>query len=96
MYASSAARLPPARRARGGLRLGRCSVPGAPGSDPVLRTAGHQRRHRSRYQEATGNLERTRAVPELARAHLLYGEWLRSQRRRLDARGRLRIAHEML
>jgi hypothetical protein len=62
----------------------------------VLCTAGHQRRRRSRYQEATGNLERTRAVPELARAHLLYGEWLRSQRRRLDVRGRLRIAHEML
>ena len=49
-----------------------------------------------RYQEAIGHLERTRAVPELARAHLLYGEWLRSQRRRRDARGRLRIVHEML
>jgi DNA-binding CsgD family transcriptional regulator len=98
----SAARTGAVERAAGALRR-LCEVTSAAATDWAL---GIQARCRALlsdgeqaegwYLEAIDRLGRTRLRVELARAHLLYGEWLRREARRRDAREQLRTAYEML
>ena len=50
---------------------------------------------RAKYEEALGLIGHSRLAPQLARTHLLYGEWLRRRRQRREAREHLRAAHDM-
>ena len=61
------------------------------GSRALLSDAGDAE---ALYQEAVERLARSRGVVHLARARLRYGEWLRRENRRVDAREQLRSAHE--
>jgi DNA-binding CsgD family transcriptional regulator/tetratricopeptide (TPR) repeat protein len=74
----------------------------ASGSDWGLATAARAqalvssgREAETLYREAAERLARTRITVDLARAHLLFGEWLRRENRRLEAREQLRQAHGM-
>jgi DNA-binding CsgD family transcriptional regulator len=62
------------------------------GSRALLSEGEAAERH---YREAVERLARSRGVVHLARARLLYGEWLRREGRRVDAREQLRAAHEV-
>lgn len=62
-------------------------------SRALLSTGSDAEEH---YREAVDQLARSRMATHVARAHLVYGEWLRREGRRQDAREQLRTAHEML
>jgi DNA-binding CsgD family transcriptional regulator len=98
----AAARLGDDELARGALdRLAVMTQPS--GNDPALGIEARCRALLSEggdaddlHREAIDRLGLTGLRPELARAHLLYGEWLRREGRRVEAREQLRTAHDML
>ncbi len=90
----------PARAADALRRL--CETTRASGTDWALGTEARSRALLSegetaenRYREAIERLGRARMRPAVARARLLYGEWLRRENRRQDARAELRTAHDL-
>jgi DNA-binding CsgD family transcriptional regulator len=78
-----------------GERTGACETDWARGIEARSRALlADDDRAESLYVEAIEQLGRTRMVVHLARAHLVYGEWLRRSNRRVDARTHLREAYE--
>ena len=87
------------RRARVDVRAHAPSTPGdwALGIEARVRALASEGDDAERfYRESIERLARTRVRVELARARLLYGEWLRREGRRVDAREQLRVAREAL
>jgi DNA-binding CsgD family transcriptional regulator len=82
--------------ALGWLALGRAMIAAdGPASESGTSDDASGSTAEAQYQLAIEHLERSRHVPVLARARLLYGEWLRRQRRRRDARDQLSTACEI-